>query len=260
MAVNAPTLVTPGNNAVPRSSRRTFIELAGGYLLIMIVIWMPRAWQRPFYIAAVIWIAAATALSFDGAEAMGLRIWHRIRSLWIIGAALSLALLAVIVAAHLHTLKPLDSPLQFIKLYFGYAIWACMQQFLLQNFFLLRLLRLLPTPTAAVTTAAALFALAHLPNPVLTPITAIWGFAACLLFLRYRNLFPLAIAHAILGICVAITVPGSIDHNMRVGLGYLNYHRHHSRRHLNQNDHIVSTAACVTAEAPIRLSWRHARP
>jgi membrane protease YdiL (CAAX protease family) len=128
-----------------------------------------------------------------------------------------------------------------------------MQQFLLQDFFLLRLLRLLRTSTAAVLAATAMFALAHLPNPILTPITAIWGFASCLLFLRYRNLYPLAISHAILGICVAITVPGTLDHNMRVGLGYLTYHRHHPR-HLSQNDHIVSTAACVIAAAPTRRS------
>ena len=57
--------------------------------------------------------------------------------------------------------------------------------------------------------AALLFALAHLPNPILAPITLIWGLAACLLFLRYRNLYPLMIAHAILGITIAITIPGA---------------------------------------------------
>jgi hypothetical protein len=72
---------------------------------------------------------------------------------------------------------------------------------------------------------------------VLTPITFIWGFAACLLFLHYRNIYPLMIAHAILGITVAITIPGPVDHNMRVGLGYLRYdpHQHvHRTYHLSQ--------------------------
>jgi membrane protease YdiL (CAAX protease family) len=79
---------------------------------------------------------------------------------------------------------------------------------------------------SAALLAAVLFALAHLPNPILTPITLFWGFAACLLFLHYRNLYPLAMAHAIVGIAIAITVPGPVVHNMRVGLGYLTYHRH----------------------------------
>jgi membrane protease YdiL (CAAX protease family) len=98
---------------------------------------------------------------------------------------------------------------------------------LLQGFFLLRLLRLTPGPRSAAFAAAGLFALAHLPNPVLAPLTLVWGFASCLVFLRYRNLYPLAIAHAIFGITIAITVPGPIVRNMRVGLGYLRYgHRH----------------------------------
>ena len=51
----------------------------------------------------------------------------------------------------------------------------------------------------------------------------IWGLTACLVFIRSRNVYPLAIAHAIFGICVAITIPASVLHNMRVGLGYLKY-------------------------------------
>ena len=125
-----------------------------------------------------------------------------------------------------------------------------LQQILLQDIFLRRLLILIPSkPHIAALAAAVLFASAHLPNPILTPMTVIWGLVACMHFLRYRNLYPLAIAHAILGISIAITVPGPLDHNMRVGLGYLTYHHHH---HLSQNDHIVSTAACVTADAPTR--------
>jgi membrane protease YdiL (CAAX protease family) len=251
MAVDASTLPTPGDAIRLRSNPRAFVELAVGYVLIMVVIWTPRAWQRPFYLAAVAWIVVATVLSFDGIRAMGLNIRSSLHSFWIVGVALLFALFALLIAARLHTLHLPAAPLQFVKFFWGYAIWAFMQQFLLQDFFLQRLLRLLPSTITAVVAATALFALAHLPNPILTPITVIWGFAACLHFLRYRNLYPLAIAHAILGISVAITVPGPLDHNMRVGLGYLTYHRHHPR-HLSQNDHIVSTAACVTADAPTR--------
>jgi hypothetical protein len=51
---------------------------------------------------------------------------------------------------------------------------------------------------------------------------------------RYRNLYPLMMAHAILGITVALTVPGPVVHNMRVGLGYLTYlpHRHAHNMHI----------------------------
>ena len=71
---------------------------------------------------------------------------------------------------------------------------------------------------------AGIFAAAHLPNPILTPVTLLWGLCACFVFLRHRNIYPLAVTHAMLGICVAITVPGPVVHNMRVGLGYMRYH------------------------------------
>ena len=126
-----------------------------------------------------------------------------------------------------------------------------MQEFLLLDFFLLRLLRLLRSGKAAALAAMGLFAIAHLPNPVLTALTVLWGWISCRLFLRFRNVYPLAMAHAILGISVAITVPGPIDHDMHVGLGYFMYHpRPYLQR--SQADHTVSTHVWVNADATIR--------
>jgi membrane protease YdiL (CAAX protease family) len=158
---------------------------------------------------------------------MGLRSTNLLRSLWVPGAALLAALAAASLASRLHTLHLPGGPLMFIATYAAYAIWAFVQQFLLQCFFLARLRRILPNATFAAFVAAFIFAAAHLPNPILTPITLLWGFAACLLFLRYCNLYPLALAHAILGIAIAITIPGPAIHNMRVGLGYLTYGHAH---------------------------------
>jgi len=154
---------------------------------------------------------------------MGLRTVNFARSIWVAGVALIMSAVAVLIAQRMHTLLPTGTPAAFLKRYWGYALWTFAQQILLQDFFLLRLLRLLRGPTFAALTAAAIFSLAHLPNPILTVVTFVWGFASCLLFLHYRNLYPLAIAHAILGITVAITVPGPVIRNMRVGLGYLTY-------------------------------------
>ncbi len=222
----------PGKHA----RRRALIELAIGYLLILAVIWTPRPWQRLLWLVAVAAVAAITCLSLktfapDGFRSFGLRKENFLRSLWVVGAALALAITAVVIAERMNTLELPLSPttgegglLVFIKTYWGYAIWTFVQQFLMQGFFLLRLLRLMPGPRSAAFAAAGLFAFAHLPNPVLAPLTLVWGFASCLVFLRYRNLYPLAIAHAIFGITIAITVPGPIVRNMRVGLGYLRYH------------------------------------
>jgi len=87
------------------------------------------------------------------------------RSLWVIGIAILTAALALWIAAQMHTLHPLLSSAR--SRFWGYLLWAFLQQFLLQDFFLSRLLRLLPTKTAAIIAAAALFAPAHIPNPLL---------------------------------------------------------------------------------------------
>jgi membrane protease YdiL (CAAX protease family) len=213
--------------------RKDLLELSVGYLLILSVLWASRPWQRPLYCAAVVWIFAVTCISFDGWKAMGLGGRNFWRSLWVAGLALLLAVPAMAIAIHLHTLHAPGTAALFLRSFWGYALWSLVQQFLLNDFFLLRFLRLLPSRYTAVLVTVSLFALAHLPNPILTAVTFVFGTLACLFFLRYRNIYSLGIAHAILGICLAIAIPGPIIHNMRVGLGYLTY----SAPHPHQRNH-----------------------
>lgn len=239
--------------------RRALLEVSIGYGLILIAIWTPLPWQRVVDCAALAWVVFATVRSFDGWRAMGLEVSGSLRSLWLVGVALLLAASAVVFAGTFHNLPLSGFPAMLVRRYWTYGLFALLQQFLVLDFFLLRFLRLLPgRRAAAVSAAAGLFAFAHLPNPILTPATLIWGFAAGLLFLRYRNLYTLAAMHIIFGICIAITVPGPVDHNMRVGLSYLTYRRpgnhapgHH---HRSQKDHTVSTKAWVIDDAPTRRS------
>jgi hypothetical protein len=182
---------------------------------------------------------------------MGCSIAGFWRSFWIVGIAVVLGVSATLLARNLHTLHHPGAPIQWVRAFGGYTIWALTQQLLLQGYFLIRLLRIIPSKALAVTTAGTVFALIHLPNPVLTPVTLLWGLAACFVFLKFRNIYPLAIAHAIFGICVAITIPASVHHNMRVGLGYLTYSPP-KRIHLSQIDQKVSTHVWVNADAPTR--------
>lgn len=209
-----------------RSTSRAWTEIVISYALILIVIWTPRPAQHWLWWVAAASIILFTVISYDGAVAMGLRTKNLFRSTWIVAAALVIAAITITVAAQLHTLRMPRGAAQFVASYLAYTVWAFAQQFLLLSFFLLRFLRILHAPWMAALAAAGVFALAHLPNPVLTPITLMWGCAACFLFLRYRSLYALALAHAIFGITIAITIPGYVDHNMRVGLGYLTYKQH----------------------------------
>lgn len=214
--------------ATAPSRTRVLAEITIAWGLIMAVIWTPRPIQRYLWIAAAAAVVIIAWNSFDGTKAMGLRSTNFFRSFWIVAAALLVAVIAIALAAGLGTLRLPNGVIAFVATYCAYSIWSGVQQFLLQGYFLLRIRRLVQNQRDAAMMAATLFAIAHVPNPILSPLTLLWGFAACLLFLRYRNLYTLAIAHAILGITVAMTIPGHIDHNMRVGLGYLTYGHHHS--------------------------------
>ena len=162
-------------------------------------------------------------LSFEGLRPMGLSTANLVRSLWAVVLAMGVAMIAMVMAARLHTLHLPETPWLFLRHFGPYVAWAAVQQIVLQWFFLSRSLRLLPDATSAAAFTAGMFAVAHLPNPLLTLLTLVFGLASCLFFLHYRNLVPLALAHAILGICIGVTIPAAVDHNMRVGIGYLTY-------------------------------------
>lgn len=207
-----------------RSRHRAAADLVLGYGLIIATIWAPRPQQQWIYLAATAWIVYSTWRSFPGWNALGFRIGGFWRSAWVIGAGVALVAAAVTAAIQLHTLRHPITGRGWIMAFGGYAVWSFAQQFLLQSYFLYRFRQLLSSDAKAAVAAAGIFAAAHLPNPILTPVTLLWGLVACFVFLRHRNIYPLAITHAMLGICLAVTVPGPVIHNMRVGLGYVRYH------------------------------------
>lgn len=238
---------------------RDLLEVTVVFALILVALWSGSAMQKLVGIATFCWIVISTLKSQATATSLGLRLSGIRRSLWIVCAALLFAALVVWIASRMHTLH--------VVLFHGFAVetsvlaymlWALVQQFILQDFFLVRLLRLLPTRTVAVMVTAALFAVAHLPNAFLMVVTLLWGIAACALFLRYRDLYSLGVAHGIVGLCLGIAIPNAVHHQMRVGLRYLQWHE--PQVHRSQIDHIVSTDAWVTADATSRRSSRHARP
>ena len=231
MASNSKGMASAGAVTVCKR-RRDLFEIAVAYGLILLVAWTPPPWKFWFWGGTAITIASIIFFSFDGVDAAGLRRKGFKQSLWVAGMAGFAALGAILLASHLSTLHLPQNIRWFWINCCGYAIWSFVQQFLLQAYFLSRLARLIEERFAAALFASILFASVHLPSPLLAPVTLLWGLAACLLFFRYRNLYTLAMAHAILGITLAITVPSGVSHHMRVGLGYLTYTAHQHPRSL----------------------------
>ena len=244
---------------ISESKTRDAAELAIGYVLVLLAEWLPNpAAQRFLFWFTLAWVIVATILAKADARTLGLRPSDA-GSVWIVPAIVLIGTLSIWMASHLHTLHDFSIGTLMGRVR-GYLVWSLLQQFMLQDYFLLRLLRLMPGKAAAVSAAAVLFASVHIPNLVLMLGTLSWGMAACILFLRYRDLYSLGVAHCLLGICIAVTVPAHIHHGMRVGLGYHQYRPRVERTHLSQMDQMVSTDAWVIADAVNRCSARQARP
>ena len=227
MAAASSTAAAVRESTGPGGRGRALFELVTAYLLILAVLWTPRPWQARIYFVAAAFVAWATWRSWAGWHAMGWSRRHLLRSAWIIGAAAGVATVAIACAARIGTLHIPLTPTLFVRRFIGYIVFACVQQLLLQDFFLLRLLQAGLAPRNAVFAAATIFALAHMPSPILSVLTFLWGLAATAWFLRYRSLYALAIAHVILGVTLATCIPGPVVRNMRVGLGYLKYQPPH---------------------------------
>jgi hypothetical protein len=104
-----------------------------------------------------------------------------------------------------------------------YAIWALEQEFILQSIFFVRLEEVAGSRRAVIV-SAMLFALVHIPSPILMLLSVAGGILFCNLFRRWRNLYPLGVIHAALGLTIAASFPDKWMHHMRVGIGYLVYH------------------------------------
>jgi hypothetical protein len=201
---------------------RDLIELILGYALIVGIIWMPDHLQRILSPVVLVLTLLVVVVRGKSQDELGVGRRGLVRSLWILPAAVALSAVSMFAAAKIGTLHPLYKA--DFKHIAGYVLWTVYQQFLLQDYFMERLLRLVSNEAAAVSLAGTLFAAAHLPNLVLTAATLVWGIVSCALFRRYRNLWALGLAQGLLGLCFAVCVPDSLHHHLRVGVGYLRYH------------------------------------
>ena len=186
----------------------------------MLVLWLPTREQLiagPLVLLAPL---ALVVLQQPTRTELGLGWRGFVASLWILPAAVGLTFVSILAARAAGTYHPLyNANLAHVG---GYVLWTLYQQFLLQDYFMPRLTRVM-TSDAGILVAALLFAAAHLPNLTLTAATLLWGAVSCWLFRRYHNLYVLGLAQGLLGLCFAVCVPDVLHHHLRVGLGYLHY-------------------------------------
>jgi hypothetical protein len=192
-------------------------EAAGVFLLIELYIWRIRPAFPLFWLLILALIVASHPWRGETPREMGFRITGFRRGVpacapWV--AALVVALLAL--AAVLHTLRDVTfehAAMSFLL----YCAWGLVQQYLLNAYFVNRFVE---ARMAAPLMGAICFSLAHIPNWFLMVITLAGGYAAARVYLVYRNLFLLGMAHAVIGFALYLTVPDAVTRHFYVGPGW----------------------------------------
>jgi hypothetical protein len=206
--------------AGPHSSLRSLVEITVVFALILAAIWTPQGRLNAFFSIS----AAACVLAFAASGPWSPREMGLSRPLAGAGKILLIgALLCGVIWFAGLGLRFAGPGYAFPwNRSWQYAIWAMVQQFILQSVFFIRLEPIVGG-RRAVLCAASLYALAHIPSPVLTILSFLGGLLFCQLFRRWRNLFPLGIIHAALGLTIATSLPDKWLHHMRVGIGYVTH-------------------------------------
>lgn len=221
-------------HAISARTTATAAAVRGGWLepfaftasVLLYVWWLVPRVSVGAGVACVLPIVAMPIVSNlwhrDGAASLGLRFDNFARSgrevgLWTLGAA---ALVVLLAWTSGHGVAHSGLPVALAI----YPVWGFAQQYALQGFVHRRVRERWRDPHAAACVAAGLFALVHLPNPVLTPATAVAGYVWCRLHARAPNLITLALSHALLAALLFAGLPDAWHHHMRIGPGFWLFH------------------------------------
>lgn len=188
--------------------------------LLEVALWVPLRFGILFGILALWYIAWQLIQAASNVRSLGLDFRGLLRESWLVGVTLVLAAIvigAAYLSGTLHRLWGLQHPGYAIA---GYICWAFVQEFMLQCF-CLRMLRALVSKVSALLLSGIVFSVAHLPNPSLTLVTFFAGVAFTAIYARKRNLYVVAVIHAVLGLTLAVSVPDNWFHGLRVGRDFL---------------------------------------
>jgi len=207
------------SRVVASQRRLAAIEPAAVFALILAYIWALYGINTAWCVPILGVIVFSHVLRHENARALGFQTSNLRKScLWLAPLLAILALAALAAGLTFGTIRPIgmDDALGGMALYLP---WGLLQQYILNGYFYNRM-EALTTPSRSSLITAALFAAVHSPNWFLMGVTLVAGYGATIIYRKYRNLYVLGIAHAVVGLLLFLVVPDSISHHLRVGPGW----------------------------------------
>jgi membrane protease YdiL (CAAX protease family) len=214
-------------SSLENSRPRTWAIVAQiGVVLFLIegALWSHGRTQGYWFVGGFAALIICVLLSRPSTNELGLGLRGMIGASIAIPIAIAFSALTLFAAWQIGTLRMVNGTVTVPWHAFFYAIWALEQEFILNAFFYRRFEWLMGKTTGAVVVTALLFSLVHLPNPVLVPATFLGGLFFVSVFRKFRNIYPLAIAHAVLGLTIGMAFPDHWVRHMRVGIAFLRFH------------------------------------
>lgn len=201
------------------------LDVIGLPFAAMWIVWLEPPQISQAWLILPIWMVTSFAIHRDTTRTLGWRadnLWPALRRASLVLGPMAVGLLAVGFA---RGVRIPHSPGTFaLRRFWNYFAFCLLQQVALNSFISNRVFVLTKRIPISALITGIIFSILHWPNPVLMPATLVAGFAMSWLFLRERNILPLAVWHMILGILVGWALPIAWHHGLRVGPGYYTFH------------------------------------
>lgn len=200
------------------------LDVAGIPFAAMWIIWREPPRRSHAWIILPLWLIVSILIHRDTPKTLGMRadnLWSAFRRATLILGPMVVGLIVIGFAFGMTIPR---GPGAFAPHHFiNYFAFCLLQQLALNSLLSNRLYFLTGRPWVTACAAGAIFATLHWPNPVLMPATLFAGTAMAWLFVRERNILPLAAWHMALGILTSWAFPIAWHHALRVGPGFYTF-------------------------------------